>query len=360
MSKKPGENAEEGETLKLDFSGLKEALIENQTAMFTELKEALRQTDKGGKGMVGGGASKEKLIESLKKVREDNWHLTEQWTVVVPNYRSKETSAGLRDYVWVSEIIKDEPGDTANIPYVRDADFEQLAAVGNAFNTETTGLISSITTTLYEAGLWSDVDYYLIEKINQNLLDELNHMLANAAVRAEDEKIMTLVVAGTSTNFAGDIGRKTGAAYFYAANVAQALRSLLYAGKKARPGECVLYMTAYAYGALLEELAASQVISNADPKIITTGEIEQYLGVGIVVGGYRPTQQRTNAATGTCDLCFMMRGKRAVALAPKRELLIETDKQISARKLRIAASTTFGVKVMDFKEIVRIWTSRVA
>jgi hypothetical protein len=56
----------------------------------------------------------------------------------------------------------------------------------------------------------------------------------------------------------------------------------------------------------------------------------------------------------------MMRGRRAVALAPKRELLIETDKQIATRKLRIAASHTFGVKILDFKEIVRIWTSRVA
>ncbi len=88
--------------------------------------------------------------------------------------------------------------------------------------------------------------------------------------------------------------------------------------------------------------------------------IEEYLGVGIVVGAYRPSQNRTNANTGTVDLCFLMRGKRAVAMAPKRELLIETDEQIATRKLRIAASHTFGVKVLDFKEIVRIWTSRVA
>ncbi len=78
-----------------------------------------------------------------------------------------------------------EPGDVANIPYVKDADFEQLGAVGNAFNAGTTGLISSVTTTLYEQGLWSDIDYYFIERINQNLLNEINSMLARAAVRAE-------------------------------------------------------------------------------------------------------------------------------------------------------------------------------
>ncbi len=346
--------------VKLDFSGFKEAMIESNKQLVEQIVASLKEKQSGGKGQLASGGRQEKLIESIKKVREDNWKLAEQWTVVIPNYTSKETSAGLRDYVWVDEILKGEPGDVANIPYVKDADFEQLGAVGNAFNAETTGLISSVTTTLYEQGLWSDIDYYLIERINQNLLNEINSMLARAAVRAEDERIMGLVVAGTSTNFAGEVGRKTGANYFYAANIAQAIRTLIDAGKSAKPGECVCYLTSYAYGALLEELSASQVIATADPKIITTGMIEEYLGVGIVVGHYRPVQQRTNAATGTVDLCFLMRGKRAVAMAPKRELLIETDKQIATRKLRIAASHTFGVKVLDFKEIVRIWTSRVA
>jgi hypothetical protein len=55
-----------------------------------------------------------------------------------------------------------------------------------------------------------------------------------------------------------------------------------------------------------------------------------------------------------------MRGKRAIALAPKRDILVETQKQVATRKLRIVASHTFGVKILDAKEIVRIWTSRVA
>jgi hypothetical protein len=351
----------QSEELKLDFSGLKEALKETNAKLVKDIADALQEAKAGSKGRTMTSQKSEKLIEGLKKVREDNWKLTEQWTVVIPNYTSKETAAGLRDFVWVDEILKGEPGDVANIPYVKDADFEILGAVGNAFNAETTGLVSSVTTTLYEAGLWSDIDYYLIERINQNLLDEINAVLAKASIRAEDKEIMSLIEAGTSTNFAGDVGRKTGAAYFYAANITQAIRSLLNAGKQAKPSECVLYLTSYAYGALLEELSASQVIATADPKIITTGQIEEYLGVGLVVGGFRPTAKRTTATgTGTVDLCFLMRGKRAVALAPKRELLIETDKQIATRKLRVAASHTFGVKVLDFREIVRIWTSHKA
>ena len=366
------DDKQEPQEIKLDFSGFKDSLVEALTerdktlvkSIVEELRksEGLEQSRRKKGQLRASGPTQEKLIEQMRKAgKEKNPSvLTEQWTVVIPNYTSKETSAGLRDYVWVDELLKDEQGDVANIPYVKDADFEILAAVGNAFAAETTDLVSSVTTTLYEAGLWTQIPYYILERINQNLLDEINAMLANASVRAEDAKIMALIEAGTSTNFAGDIGRKTGPAYFYAANIAQSIRSLLNAGKKVRPSEMVVYLTSYAYGALLEELMTNEVIATADPTLIRTGEIEELMGVGIVVGGYRPSQQRTNAHTGTADLCDAMRGKRAVALAPKRELLIETDKATELRKLKITASHTFGVKILDFKEIVRIWTSHVA
>ena len=119
--------------VKLDFSGFKEAMVESNKKLVEEIVEALREKQTGGKGQLASGGKQEKLLEGLKKVREDNWKLTEQWTVVIPNYTSKETAAGMRDFVWVDEILKGEPGDVANIPYVKDADFEQLGAVGNAF-----------------------------------------------------------------------------------------------------------------------------------------------------------------------------------------------------------------------------------
>jgi HK97 family phage major capsid protein len=286
---------------------------------------------------------------------------------VIPEYTSAEISAHLRNYVYTTEVLKTEPGDVLNVPYVMDFDFQILAAVGDAFTGATTGLVSTVTTTLYESGGWYDLPYYLLERIDQNLLDQINNMLANASVRSEDTEIMTLVVAGTATNFANTgntIGHLVAAAlegtYFFAKYIPDALAALLLAGKNAKPNECVLYMTPAAYGGLLKDLAANQVIAYADPSLVKTGVIERLFGVAIVVGGYRPSQQRTNAATGTLDLCYLMRGKRAVCLAPKREILIETDKQIATRALRITASHTFGVKILDFKEIVRIWTSRRA
>lgn len=352
MSGKEGE-----QVIKLDLSDLK-GVLEEQTKILTAALKPITE----GKGIVPNRNTGDltKLSESISRVKEDNWKMTEQWTVVIPNYIGYEVAAHLRDFVWVSDILKGKEGDQANIPYVDDVEFEILSAVGDAFAGAWTGLVSSVTTTLYEAGGYYDLPYYLAERINQNLMAEINKVLVKGAVRAEDKEIMTLINAGTSTNFAGNVTRLTASAYFYASNIPKALNLLMYTGKEARPGECLLYMTSYAYGALLEELAASQVIAYAAPTIIQLGEIEKYLGVRIVVGGYRPSQQRTNAATGTVDLCYFMRPKKSVALAPKRDLLIETDKQIATRTLRITASHTFALKILDFKEIVRIWTSRVA
>jgi hypothetical protein len=358
----------------LDFSGMKDALVAQQKEMFKGILESLKPTaPPQGKGLVMPTEKASKLVESLQQVRKEGWKLEEQWTVVIPGVRTHELRANLRDYVYVSEILKEEPGDVLNVPYVSDVDFQACSAVGDAFTTTwaEASLVSVVTTTMYEAGRYADLSYATIEKINQNLLEEINSVMAVAAVRAEDAKIMSLIEAGTGTNFAGDmrwkggVGKSTGtlwsaAANFYSSNIPQALNILLSKGKRVTPDQCVLYLTPAAYGALLTEIAASQVFAFASPALINQGVVEKLLGVGIVIGGYRPSQQRTNNATGTCDLCFLMRGPRAVILAPKRELLVETQKQIATRKLRITASHTFGVKILDFKEIVRIWTSHIA
>ena len=353
--------------IKIDLSDLKVLMKQWTEDMVKALKpdadglitqEGFRP---GGRGFMRPPENIEKLAESFHGIKtNDAWQMTEQWTVVIPNYASYELAAHLRDHVYVTMLLKDAEGDQANIPYVDDVEFEILGAVGDAFAAPWTGLVASLTTTLYEAGGYYDLPYYLLERINQNLLNEINKVIANAAVRAEDAQIMTLIVAGTGTNFAGNVTRLTGAANFYASNIPSALKLLLVAGKNVRPNQCVLYLTPMAYGALLEELAASEVIAHATPSIINQGIIEKYLGVAIVVGGYRPSQQRTNDNTGTVDLCFLMRGRKAVLLAPKREILIETDKQVAERALRIVGSHTFGVRILDFKEIVRIWTSYVA
>jgi len=366
--------SEEERTIVIDFSQFADQMEKRDEKLMQRMAELFKKPaeskSKYGRGYTEGyGDKMDKVLESLQSVSKGgkNWTMAEEWTIVIPAYHQAELRASLRDHVWTTTVLQGEQGDVARIPYVRDFDFETLAAVGNAFAASTTGIIAGLTTTLYEAGAWTDVAYNLIERFDSNLLEELNAVFARAAVRAEDMNLMTQLNAGTGTNFAnvgeggaaftGTVGRFTGPANFYAANVPTALGRLLRMGKAVRPGECVLYMTARAYAALLAELTASQVIAVAQPDIITQGEVERYLGVAIVVGGYAPWNQRTNAATGTVELCFLMRGRRALVLAPKRDILIETDKQIATRQLRVTGSHTFGIEVIERKEAVMIWTS---
>jgi len=355
---------DDGMTIEIDNS----AILEHVDRKFEEYKKELKKwreeggfkRESHGKGVIEARlpSNASKLIEQFKNVRHAD--ITEQWTIAIPSVTRYEAAAHLRDYVFVTDILKGEAGDTVNIPYVKDLDFEVLAAVGNAFNAETTSWYGTYTTTLKEAGAWSDIEYFNIEKMDANFLDEVNRTLAHAAVRAEDQALMALLVAGTATTFAGDIGSKTGTAKFYSKWIPQALGKLLAKGKEIHPGDCVLYITARSYVALLEELAGTTAtaVAYARSDIIQKGMIEEWLGVKILVGGWKPTQQRTNVATGICELAFLFRAKRCLALAPKRDILIETDRQIAVRELRLTASHTFGVNLLDPSEAVRIWTSQ--
>lgn len=366
---------ESPDPITLDFTGLKEVLVQVNKDQVQRLQEAFKRERETTSARAWYSLPKEqaeKIVESLHHVHEDKWKMEEQWTVAIPNYRYNEPKAHLRDYVWTQEVLKTEQGDVLNIPYVRDFTFQQLGAVGNAITgtltdtTAATALINFVSTTLYEAGAVAELNYYLLEKFDSNLLDLVNTAFADAAVRSEDTKIMTLINALSSTNFAGNVSTSPGGTVlynlgvknFYSANISAGLKLLLNAGKDVKPQDCLLYLTPSAYGALVAEIMASQVIAFAAPTMITQGVIEALFGVKIVVGAYITKHPRTAGATGTVDVCYMMRSKRAVCLAPKRDILIETQKQIATRKLRIVASHTFGIYLLDWKEIVRIWCNK--
>lgn len=362
---------EKQEPLVLDFSGLKEALIEVNKAQAQTIREAFQKEREDANKRTFYKLPAEqssKIVESLHKIQQGGWKMEEQWTVAIPNYRQNEPKAHIRDYVWTQEVLKTEQGDVLNIPYVMDFTFQQLASPGDAFSATIpeASLIGYVSTTLYEAGKYSDLDYYLLEKFDSNLLDLVNTAFADAAVRSEDYKVIYLINAiASNTMYAGQVNTGpygalvTGSKYFYSSNISAALQKLLAMGKDVKPQDCLLYLTPSAYGALVTEIMASQVIAFAAPTIITQGVIEALFGVKIVVGAFAPGKPRTAGATGTVDVCYMMRSKRAVCLAPKRDILIETQKQVATRKLRIVASHTFGVKILDAKEIVRIMTSKL-
>jgi hypothetical protein len=128
--------------------------------------------------------------------------------------------------------------------------------------------------------------------------------------------------------------------------------------------ECILIIGPTNYGALLSELTrnTATAVAYARADILQRGLLEDYLGVKIVPVGYTPYEGSSAPCAGgvtptTVGCVYLLRPKRALALAPKRDILIETDKLIETRQLKIVASLTYGVLALDESEIVRFRTS---
>ncbi|NIO38706.1 MAG: hypothetical protein GTO41_00005, partial [Burkholderiales bacterium] len=326
-----------------------------------------REKEDRGKGVVESFTPEKRksVIEEFQKgANLDHHKINEQWTICVPKYAVSELAGHLRDYVWVTDVVKGKQGETVNIPIVKDCDFQHVVAKTGAF-AGVAGLINVITTTLHEAGTYYDAYYGDIEKIDSNMLDELNRVLAHAAIRAEDHDLIYLINTATTGQFLSYSGANSSltprAVGTLSANgtlcveyVIDAIVGLMQRGKEVHPGECLLYVNATGYGHLLKEICGSTPLSFARPDAIQKGLVEDFLGVKVVVGAARAKNHGMTPVTTTYDVAYLMRPKRALALAPKRDILIETDKLIKDRQLRIAASHTFGVVAIDLTEVMPI------
>jgi hypothetical protein len=362
-----------GQTIEIDTEGMEKRINENVDAKMAKYMEQLKSYDaekqkSNGKGVVEAFSPdrKTKILEEFKKGEQGNYNIVkEQWTIAVPFYAARELAGHLRDFVWVTDAIKGKAGEVVNIPYVKDIEFEHTTPKTGAL-TAKTGLINVQTTTLHESGAYYDAYYGDIEKIDSNMLDELNRVFAHAAIRAEDADLIDLLSvpttadfcspgAGTRNPFTDILGSTLSA--FASSWIADGLALLMARGKEVRPGECILIIGAQNYGALLKELVKSTPAAYARSDIIQQGLLEDYLGVKIVPVGHEPFEVPAVVATPTTVGCvYLIRPKRALALAPKRDILIETDKLIDQRQLRIAGSHTYGVVTLDESEIVRFRT----
>lgn len=372
----------EGQTIEVDFSDMEKRMLNNMDQKLREgFEKYLKEVQEGrgareerGKGVVEAfmpDDNKHRLLEEFQKGEKlDPRVISEQWTIAVPYYTRYETAAHMRDFVYVTDVIKGKPGDTVNVPVVKDVEFAHLTQ-GTGAMTATTGLVTVLTTTLHESGAYYDAYYSDIEKIDANLLDELNRVMAHAAVRAEDFDLTSLLEAATTADFhaAGSSGStwinvgdyNLAGSTFEARWIADAIGKLILKGKDVHPGECLLVLNPAAYVTLLKELTSTSAtaIAYSRSDIFQKGLIEEFLGVRIVVSG---GIMRSNMASGigggntTYQVNWLMRPKRCLALAPKRDILIETDKLVAERRLRIAASHSYGVVAVDITEAVPIWS----
>jgi hypothetical protein len=330
-----------------ESSSTESSMVEKER--IKEVKEKMHEIKE--KGLVVEEEKPEdpkiKLFEKRKTILERlrSGSLREQWET--PIALAVAPQAHLRDFVITSEIIKGKAGDTVTIPYVKDFDMDVLASVGGSL-TERTDLIGTVTTTLKEAGTYTQLAYADVEKINEDVLGKLEENFAYAALRAEDKAILDMLLADAGVP---ELDKSTATVDFDADWVSEALGKLMIQGKDVRPSECVLVIDAKMHDAFLRDIAASQPLAFARPDVIQQGVIKQFLGITVLVSHYLPEHDTTNHKRSA----YLIH-KNAIVFAPKRELLIETQRDIVARKIKITGTHTFGIAILDNKAVVEIKT----
>lgn len=360
-----------GTKIELDTSDLEQRLAEKNKVLFEGYVKELKQwredkeKERGGKGVVEAfmpDDNKVRLVEEFRKGESLNPQtIKEQWTVAVPKFAQYELAGHLRDYVWVTNVVQGKPGETVNIPVVNDIDFQHVTVKTGTF-TRKEDLINVLTTTLHESGAYFDCYYGDIEKIDANLLDELNRIFAHAAIRAEDLDLVALLNTAVTADFVSEGGGTESSPAFvgtlssaFSVNlVVDALALLMSRGKEVHPGECIMIMRPDHYAVLIKAIVGSTPLGAARSDVIMKGIVEDFLGIKIVVSGYPTYWHSEQLGVSSYEHVYLLRPKRALALAPKRDILIETDKLIATRQLRIAASHTYGVCAVDLSEVVPI------
>lgn len=319
------------------------------------LVESQRKEEPAGKGLVPEPAVAEAVIDADAKRRRTiverltAGSIREQWEA--PMSIPTAPTAGLAAVVNRSEAVLDgKPGDTVNIPYVKDFDSDVITVGGSL--TEKTSLYATATTTLKEAGAYTQIPYADVEKLTEGILAKIEANAAKSVLRAVDKHILDTLIADANVP---ELDHSTATVYFDADYIPEAMGKMMAAGKDVQPGDAVLVLNAYQYDALLRDIAASQSLTFARPDVVQDGVVTKFMGVQIVVSNYLPEHDATNHKYSA----YLIH-RDAIVYAPKRELLIETERDTVNRKIKMTWTHTFGVAVVDKNSIVEIKTGKPA
>jgi hypothetical protein len=309
-----------------------------------------------GKGLVAAEAVSTMEVDQRRVLRESvvrrlkGGSLKEQWEA--PIGLAPAPASRLRNFVIVSEVMAGKAGDTVTVPYVKDFDMDILEEVGHAL-TPKTGLTGTVTTDLKEAAATTDVSYADVDKMTEDVMAQLEAKFEQASYRAEDKDLLDLLIADADVPEVDHSSDTT--ADFKASYIAEALGKLMGEGKEVNFGDAVVVINAAMYEKLLEDIAGSTALAFARPDAIRDGQIRQLMGVNISTANYLPT-----TGTTTKKYSAYLIHKNALVLAPKRELLIETERNTRDRQVKLTGSHTFGDKILDDKAAVEIKTAFVA
>ncbi|MCD6466228.1 phage major capsid protein [Candidatus Bathyarchaeota archaeon] len=309
--------------------------------------DALTPKNESGKGEVLSAKEdyRKKIVESLKSGRS----LREQWEA--PISLPEKPTAGIASFIQRSNEIRGRMGDTVTIPYVKDFDMDVLSSVGDSL-TAKSNLYGTVSTTLKEAAAYTTIPYADLEKLSEDLLAELEARFAKAALRAIDKHILDTLIADANVP---ELDKSGETVEFDADWIAEALSLVAQNGKSIDPQDFILVISPKMYEALYKDIAASQALVYARPDVVRDGMVAEFMGVRILVSSYLPEHDETNGY-----LSAYLIHKNAIVFAPKRELLIETERDTVNRQVKLTGSYTFGVAVIDKEAIVEIKTIATA
>lgn len=311
-----------------------------------EAKISPPKTESKGETLPAQTNPRARIVEALK-----SGSLREQWEkpISIP----KTPIASLLEYVQISTAIQGgKPGDTVNIPYVKDVTASDFSGSPPALQAVTTAnLYGTATATLKGKGMYVSIPYGDIEKMTESLLGEIENAFEKGIIRAIDAQIVADVAAASGVS---SLDKSGSGVAFDADWIVDAMAAT---GKDFRPEDWVLVLTPAQYVALYKDIVSSQALTFARPDVVRQGLVSEFCGVKILV---LPKANMPNGGTGNAYKCACLIHRSAVVVAPKREMLFETQRVPESLIVKLAASYTFADAVVDPSACCKIITAESA
>ena len=268
--------------------------------------------------------------------------------------------ANLGDVVRSYPQLKGRPGDKVRVPRLAGVEFTALTE-GEA-PTEPSLVLDGVELALEEYGQLISITYSVLEDMSPDIVSAIEEMFVEAAKLKEDEVILSRLEAVGSDELAATLvaGDKASEADLTASDVltpeliARAIGAILAEGYLVRPGDLTLVVHPKQYQDLLQNAQFTNAAALGSPEVVRTGRLTQYMGVNIVVSTKVPTGTSSDGTTTYHAFVFH---RDAVALAYKRDLTIEQERDIAARVLKLMATHRFGVKVVLPNAVVKLLTA---
>jgi len=297
-----------------------------------------------------------RIAESVKlKAREAVTGTSDQpLTHSMPLFRIPAGAPiGLRGF---GEIVALERGEkTATLPIINSITFSELTPGQEP--AEATQTITFVQVTPVEYGGIQSFTYVDAERMSEDLGAVIARCFAEAAQLSSDDLILNeLDSSAGSTITPGDNAESdlTSEDTFNSDLILSALTKLRSENVGFAPGDLVLVLHPKQYEDLLKEdyIKTAMQFGTFDPK---TGVVARLFGVDIFVSPRVKTGSGSGGITTYHAILFKKRDAFITAIS--RDLLIETFRDVKARKVYVAGSHCIAVKVKWDKAVVKIITA---